>query len=517
MLFPCFPGNSRWRDILTVALGQASEGKWYVDTLQLQLASYEVCVACRGLCTVRVRVTRRMPLTFWGDDSSIRDASVQAPQRRPLPALRVSGVSWIIPAGMLVPLLSQAALFREVEWMQVIGVDCESLQLNSCPVRRSDDVSQSVSQPVHSPRSYFEAVQTLLVLAKHSAIDASRKWHDVEAHGVDSTKNISSASWPAALRHLSIGCPRNEQVDLETLPKSLERLVIGCYFDQPIESVAWPVTLEQLTLGGFFDQPIDDVTWPPILTQLTFGAIFNQPITGVRWPASLVRLTFMDFFNQPIAHVVWPDHLLELTFGRRFNKPIVDAEWPPSLRRLVFKGFFNQPIAGVVWPASLQQLAFGDEFDQPIIGVVWPASLQKLSFTRNFNQPIAGVLWPASLQQLAFGGRFNQPISEVVWPASLERLTFGDRFADHTITKVVWRSCLQSLVFGRSFDQPLEGVMWPASLRSDNFLEKSDAVTLPPFAHPPCRGSSYEQGDTIDCPRAMDIFDNPKTTLVQYC
>lgn len=68
-----FPGSGQWLDMLTIALGQAAEGKWYTSTLQLQLVSFQACVACRGVRTLRVTVDKRMPLSLWGNDDSMDD------------------------------------------------------------------------------------------------------------------------------------------------------------------------------------------------------------------------------------------------------------------------------------------------------------------------------------------------------------------------------------------------------------------------------------------------------------
>lgn len=82
---PCavsvFAGSDVWLDILTIALGQASERKWYVSTLTLQLVSLKVCVACRGVRTLRVTVVKEMAPRLWGDDYVMGD-SADAPQIR---------------------------------------------------------------------------------------------------------------------------------------------------------------------------------------------------------------------------------------------------------------------------------------------------------------------------------------------------------------------------------------------------------------------------------------------------
>lgn len=74
------PGTDVWLGAFTVALGQASEGKWYVSTLELQRASFEICVACRGVRTLRITVGKCMPLSLWGDDESF-DNRLRRPKK----------------------------------------------------------------------------------------------------------------------------------------------------------------------------------------------------------------------------------------------------------------------------------------------------------------------------------------------------------------------------------------------------------------------------------------------------
>ena len=64
-----------------------------------------------------------MPLSLWGDHDSL-DNPLGHPKRRQLPAPRAFSVDWKMPGGMLVPILSEAALLSEAMWMQLTGVDC---------------------------------------------------------------------------------------------------------------------------------------------------------------------------------------------------------------------------------------------------------------------------------------------------------------------------------------------------------------------------------------------------------
>ena len=128
-----------------------------MTTLELQLASFGACVACRGVRTLSVTVDKRMPLSLWGDNDSLGKYS-EAPERRRLPVLRATAVEWMMPAGMLVPMLSKAELLRGVEWMQLTGVDCGEVHSKATPVYPWNNVSLPATRLVHSPRSYFEAM-----------------------------------------------------------------------------------------------------------------------------------------------------------------------------------------------------------------------------------------------------------------------------------------------------------------------------------------------------------------------
>ena len=478
-----FSGDERSLDVLAVALGQDSPGgMWYVSTLELQLACFEVCVACRAVPTVHVVVDKNMPLSLWGDDGSTNN-SPNAPARRRLPSLRAASVTWRMPAGMLVPVLTHSALLRQAEWMQLVGFNCARLFSDATPLPRWDDWTQPGTQPARSPRRRFEEIITFF---------------DREDRVKANVMNPCRVSWPPSIRQLSLGCTLHERVDWTALPSSLERLALGGCFFESIETATWPASLNRLTLGGWFD----------------------KSIVGVAWPASLLRLTLGDGFNQPITEVAWPPSLLHLTFGVRFDQPIADVRWPSSLLRLTFGDNFDQPISNVAWPASLLELTFGYRFDQPIKEVVWPASLNWLVFGGRFDQEIVGVAWPASLQHLVLGNGFDQSITGVAWPASLTRLELGNCF-DRPITQVKWPVALHTLGFGEEFDQPIEGVVWPTSLRSlafsDKFVQETEVVFLLPASVESliCVGDGFdEQRDGTDWPLdGMDNFDEPPMSL----
>ena len=76
-------------DALTVALDQASEGLWYVSTVELQLASLDICAVCRVARILCVTVCEGMALSLWGADDPL-SFSVDAAETRRLAALRAA-------------------------------------------------------------------------------------------------------------------------------------------------------------------------------------------------------------------------------------------------------------------------------------------------------------------------------------------------------------------------------------------------------------------------------------------
>ncbi|CAN0202173.1 unnamed protein product, partial [Ectocarpus sp. 8 AP-2014] len=70
------PGiNSRCLDAFIVALSQPRAGgnkQWYASTLQLQLASFDYCRACRRVPTLLVRATRDSPYSLWGPLTTVK-------------------------------------------------------------------------------------------------------------------------------------------------------------------------------------------------------------------------------------------------------------------------------------------------------------------------------------------------------------------------------------------------------------------------------------------------------------
>lgn len=310
---PTGPAGSRSLEVLIVAVNQASDTRqWYTATNELQLASLQLCKACRGARTLPLRVDDNTPPTLLAD----MDGPHPNPEKRVssrVPRLRARRVTWDLPSLDL--LIDAIDTFAEVEQLRFGDSFNGSLDIRAWPCR-------------------------LRVLT----------------FGIWSHFNqpVVGFVWPA----------------------SIQQLRFGCHFNQPIQGTEWPISMQQLTFIMGFNQPVEEVVWPRFLQQLDFGQSFNQPIEKAAWPKSLRTLVVGNAFNQPVQGVAWPESLRQLEFGGSFNQPVEGATWPPLLQKLRFGFNFNQPIKRGVFPSSLLQLNFGQFFNQPIEGVTWPPSLQ---------------------------------------------------------------------------------------------------------------------------------------------
>ncbi|CAM9550804.1 unnamed protein product [Scytosiphon promiscuus] len=285
------PGSAspgRCLDALIVALTQSGDGKaWYTSTTQLQLASLDLCVACRAVPTLHLIIDGGMPDRLRASGGGAAAAAVASR----VPAFRPRGVTWNLPLSALRG--QEDEVFAEVRVL-VLG-------------HGLGRVSKGLS-----------------------------RWVD------------GRVSLPPALRELTFGQWYNRPVHGVAWPSRLEKLTFGEGFNQPIDRVSWPPSLRRLTFGLYFDQPIRGASWPASLRELRFGHYFNQPIDRVVWPASLERLTFGLKFNQPIGEVAWPSSLRELTLSRDFAQPIDDVEWPSSMEHLTIAGPVGAPLPS--WP-----------------------------------------------------------------------------------------------------------------------------------------------------------------------
>ncbi|CAN0191062.1 unnamed protein product, partial [Ectocarpus sp. 6 AP-2014] len=96
-------GYSRFMDALTVALNQAYDSRagdcdnvrWFTSTLDLQLASLDLCRACRSVPTLLVKIDHDTPRSLW--TPTVYGGADSAPSGR-VPPLRAHGVKWEIEA-----------------------------------------------------------------------------------------------------------------------------------------------------------------------------------------------------------------------------------------------------------------------------------------------------------------------------------------------------------------------------------------------------------------------------------
>ncbi|CAN0044122.1 unnamed protein product, partial [Scytosiphon promiscuus] len=409
--------HNRCVDVVTVALYQmCGEDSWYTSSKELQLASLQVCAACRSFTTLNLTVEH--------------DASRNVLEPKWLPSLSRERM----PSSR-VPQLRP----RRLTWN----------------FATTEGVKPSMS---------YALTEAIAMKYGHDIVDLDDIYHFTDEPTPSFELRALSDGW-----RVGVGSaiwvrlpPPMEQV---IFPASLQELTFGCYFNQRIDRVVWPASLKQLTFGRIFNQPIEKVVWPTSLQQLTFGNRFNYPIQRTQWPASLRRLEFGYFFDQAVEGVAWPDSLRQLSFGDSFNKPLEGAVMPVSLTDFTLGAYFNQPIERVTWPKAIGALSFGDDFNHPIEGVTWPDSIRELSFGDDFNHPIEGVKWPDSITELSFGDDFNHPIEGVTWPDSITELSFRMEF-NQPIEGVIWPSSITNISFGAEFNQPVEGVTWPAGLEA---------------------------------------------------
>lgn len=272
---------SRCLDALVVALAECGDGKaWYTSTTQLQLASLDLCVACRAVPTLHLTVDGGMPDRLRAGTATSR-----------VPPFRPRGVTWNLPLSALRG--QEDEVFSEVRVL-ILG-------------HGLGRVSKGLNRWVDGRVSLPPALRELTF----------GQWYN---------RPVDKVAWPAHLEKLTFGEGFNQPIDRVSWPPSLRRLTFGLYFDQPIHGASWPGSLQELRFGHYFNQPIDRVDWPASLERLTFGLKFNQPVGGVAWPPSLRELTFSRGFAQPIQDVEWPGALEHLTIAGPVGAPL--PTWP---------------------------------------------------------------------------------------------------------------------------------------------------------------------------------------------
>ena len=274
-------GPQRALDAFVIALSKACEGgrkRWYASTLELQLASREMCGACRSVQTLNVCVNKHTPATLW---SRLRSRALSTTHG------------------------SKSSLSSRVPVVRALRLTCE------LPMK---------------------------TLVKRAAKELWAGLKVLHLRGSIPTGRIEAAVWPNGLQGLEFGDRFNQPIIGVAWPTSLQQISFDGRFNQPIIGVLWPTSLQQLTFRGIFNQPIIGAGWPSSLQQLSLGDGFNQPIVGVVWPNSLKRLSFEFLFNEPLVGVVWPPFLEKLSFGAFFKQPIDGIVWPDSLTSITCDG-----------------------------------------------------------------------------------------------------------------------------------------------------------------------------------
>ncbi|CAN0035741.1 unnamed protein product [Ectocarpus fasciculatus] len=341
---------------LVVTLNETCDGtSWYTSTVELQLASLEICVACRTYRTMHLKVDPNIPRWLL----AASDAQPPHPTRlgrTRVPRLKARRVTWNMRTA--------EALVNPI--LTMTDVDC---------LKFGHDFEGSL-EAVTWPRRL-----------KSIDIGSSFRFNNP----------IDMIEWPESLQTLEFGWEFNRPIERAHFPESLQKLVlVGC-FDQPIAGGCLPSSLQQLDLGEHFNQPIEDVLWPDSLQRLVFGNCFNQPIDNVKWPASLEQVSFgllyfrgvdravmFSEFNQSIASCIWPASMRLLTLGDKFRQSLHGlGKWMPSLEEFFLLGYDSGDdslLRGIEWPEGLRQLTLFQ--DSSSDGVVVPTTVQIL---RLFN------------------------------------------------------------------------------------------------------------------------------------
>eukprot|EP00903_Cladosiphon_okamuranus_P014166 g13165.t1 len=190
-------GKRRSVNAFAVALDQACGGgekRWYTSTLELQLASLELCRACR-----RVPTLHSAAMEQWA--GSLEEISFGGAFHE-----SITGVEWPTFARMLSfrKAFNQPDLTLESAFNQPItGVDWPASSQEIC-------VGDAFNQP------------------------------------------MAGVVWPSSLRVLRFGFSPssfNQPITGVEWPVSLVELSFGEAFNQPIVGVTWPASLQELSFG----------------------------------------------------------------------------------------------------------------------------------------------------------------------------------------------------------------------------------------------------------------------------
>ncbi|CAM9739511.1 unnamed protein product, partial [Ectocarpus fasciculatus] len=226
-------GPSLGLDALIVAVSNTCDGKgWFTSTLDLQLVSLQLCVACRSVPSLKLMVRSGTPWRLWL--GGVKTPGAKKTNMSRLPTLRAREVCWNLP----------------VEYISGALENVKCLTFDDCLTESVDDVAWPVSLEQLTMGTHFN-------------------------------KRVDGVWFPASLQRLTFGSYFNQRIDEACWPVSLQRLVFGYDFNQAIDHVRWPESLQRLVFGHDFNQAIDQTCWPASLQQLVFGDDFNQALERV--------------------------------------------------------------------------------------------------------------------------------------------------------------------------------------------------------------------------------------------
>lgn len=188
-----FSGSSICLDAMIVALGKPLDGKeWYTSTSQLQLASLQVCMACRSVPRMHhLRVEVGTPRHLWVSVTRLRTYNEMQPITTRVPTFRPRKVTWNIPAATL---------------------DAASDPLASMECIKFGDRFDGSFDGIVWPRN-----------VKQIKFDA------------DFNMPVDMVRWPASLQQLTFGQYFNRTVDMVQWPASLQQLTFGQYLNRPVD------------------------------------------------------------------------------------------------------------------------------------------------------------------------------------------------------------------------------------------------------------------------------------------
>ncbi|CAN0164683.1 unnamed protein product, partial [Ectocarpus sp. 12 AP-2014] len=221
-------GGSQCLEAFMVALDLTCDGeKWYASTQQLQLASLDLCKACRGVPTLALSVERSTPEYLWAE--AARGPRGRLTGEEKPPAARTQ--TRVPPFGP-----------RRVMW-----------KLRACELGLAR-------------KELWANVQCLLFTGYHN---------DWVCDGF---------SWPTGLKRLDLGY-RFFSIEQVSWPATLERLSVGPHFNQSIQNVMWPESLQEICFGAGFWHRFDGVKWPASMRRVYLTGYHPMPV----WPGVQIR------------------------------------------------------------------------------------------------------------------------------------------------------------------------------------------------------------------------------------